>query len=106
MYDIHLQIAENTPAGRLIGQVAQTQHVTPDEAAQQLITSHATEEESPMALISRVRAEKARRKSGSWPAPAPDGNADQLIGFLADAPEVAQAIRTLAHERREQTYGY
>lgn len=30
---------------------------------------------------------------------------DALIGFLADAPEVAQAIRDMAYERRSQAYG-
>lgn len=105
-YDISISVQEGSAADRNIQSVARQQHVTPSEAALKLLDSQpCTEGESPVAFISRVRAEKARRKSGIWPVAAPDGSAEKLIGLLADAPDTAEAIRSLASERRAQVYG-
>lgn len=104
-YHLNISIQEGSVADRNIQNVSKTQHLSQEEAALSLIGSPSPNEETPAALIARVRASKARRNSGIWPVATPDGNADKLIGFLADSPEVAEAIRDLARERRNQTYG-
>src|SRR5204862_240192 len=104
-YQIKIEIEEDSPADRNIRTVSQANHLTHEQAALQLITGSLVDEESPAALIARVRAEKARRKAGiTSPAPL-TSDAEKLIGLLADAPEAAEAIRILAQERRNALYG-
>gem|GEM_PF-3650691 len=55
-------------------------------------------------IRSTARA-KARHTTGDPMADTRPETPDALIGFLADAPEVAQTIRDMAYERRANTYG-
>ena len=99
-YEISISVQEGSVADRNIKSVSSAQHVSPEEAALQIISGTDSGEESPASLVARVRAENTRRKSGTWPPAAPNGNADKLIGLLADSPETAEAIRSLADRSR------
>ncbi len=41
MYDIHLRIDQNTPEGRVIEQVVQSEHISPDEAVRNVLRQRA-----------------------------------------------------------------
>jgi hypothetical protein len=41
MYDIHLQIDEGTPEGRVIEQAVREQHISPDEAVRNVLRQRA-----------------------------------------------------------------
>jgi len=120
-FDFHLHIPESSRRGQVIQMIVAEQHITPEQAAERLLEEaaqlHVTPSEKQADIIAvnaeylaqlRERGAKraeARRVAGDPMASIRPETPDALIGFLADAPEVAQAIRDLAYERRAQTYG-
>ncbi len=117
-FDFHLHISETSRPGQVIHMLSEESHITPEQAAQQLLEEaarlHAPTEIRQIKvdpgylqgikLRSAVRAE-ARRISGDSVAISRPETPDALIGYLADAPEVAQSIRDLAYARRANSYG-
>lgn len=104
-YEISINVREGSPADRNIMSVSKSEHVSREEAVLRLIAGTLDVQDTPAALIARVRANKVHRRSADRPMSEPAGNAKRLIGFLADEPDIAEAIRTLARERRTQAYG-
>jgi hypothetical protein len=74
MYDIHLQIDQDTPEGRVIDQVVQTQNVSPDEAVRSVL----------------------RQRAGKTPAEA-------MLGAFSSDEDVAliDEVMALARDRRK-----
>lgn len=135
-YEIHLNIPEDSQRGHLIASLAAEQHITPSQAVEKLIDQVAEKETPPvhgkgrtripglpsepmkaedaavvdealeMAMAARrsLSAERSARREAL--ANSRPETPDALIGFLADAPEVAENIRNLAYERRSQTFGF
>jgi ribosomal protein S12 methylthiotransferase accessory factor YcaO len=112
-----LHISENSKPWQVIEMIAAEQHITLEMAAERLLEEAAQLHLKPkdgesanaeylehLRKRSLTRAE-ARRVAGDPKATIGPEAPDALIGFLADAPEVAQAIRDLAYERRSRSYG-
>ena len=101
--------------------IAAEQHITPEQAAERLLeqaaqlplipsakpANLATSSEDYLTQL-RERSTKrteARRAAGDPMASIRPKTPDALIGFFAIAPEVAEAIRDMAYERRSHSYG-
>jgi hypothetical protein len=98
--------------------IANELHIPRDEALLKVIESGITEirpqtkgtlkqENDILANAMKIRrirnaARQAAREALALSRPE---TPDALIGFLADAPEVAENIRRLAYERRSQAFG-
>jgi hypothetical protein len=124
-YDIHLNISEDSQRGHVIASVVAQQRLTPAEAVERILDQAAQSQAmsetdflvtAPLTIEERetvAAAMEARRKRATERqarrealAKARPETPDALIGFLADAPEVAENIRKLAYERRSQTFGF
>jgi hypothetical protein len=123
-YDIHLNIPEDSQRGHVIASVAAQQHLTPAEAVERILDQVAqsqalsetdfaapeplTDEEKEMVATAmearRMRAAERQTRREALAKARPE-TPDAMIGFLADAPEVAENIRRLAYERRSQAFG-
>jgi hypothetical protein len=115
-FDLH--IPENSRQGQVIQMIAAEQHITPEEAARRLL-DEAVQLHTPVKArqikadpeyLRQVKARsaaraEARRINGDPKAASRPETPDALIGYLADAPEVAQTIRDMAYERRASSYG-
>jgi len=135
-YEIHLNIPEDSQRGHLIASLAAEQHLTPSQAVESIIDLVAQKQiptarkegksripglpSEPMsvedaAVVDEAKAivmaarrqrsadRRARREALAETRPE---TPDALIGFLADAPEIAENIRQLAHERRRHAFGF
>jgi hypothetical protein len=117
-FDFHLHIPETSRSGQVIQMLAEERHITPEQAAERLL-EEAAQLHTPakthqvkvspeylrqLKTRSAARAE-ARRANGDPMAASRPETPDALIGYLADAPEVAQTIRDMAYERRASSYG-
>jgi len=117
-FDFHLHISETSPSGQAIRTIVEERQTTPEQAVEWLLEEaarlHVPEKESKVKVSSdylqqlgarsRARAE-ARRANGDPLASSRPETPDALIGYLADAPEVAQTIREMAYDRRANSYG-
>jgi hypothetical protein len=120
-FDFHLHVPETSRRGQVIQMLMAEEDITPEQAAERLLEEaaqlHLTSSEKPANIIAfntdylsqlRERGTKRaepRQSAGDPMASIRPETPENLIGYLADAPEVAQAIRDLAYERRAQTYG-
>lgn len=123
-YEIHLTIQEESSGGHLIASMTAQLHLTPSQAVERVLNQVAqsqtlsrtedrltepltAEEETTVADAMEARrgraAERVARREAL--AKARPETPDALIGFLADAPQVAENIRRLAYERRSQAFG-
>jgi hypothetical protein len=98
-----------------IQRFADERRISHDEALLRLIqtgltatkpTPHAGDEIAENAMEARRQRSSERRARREALAKTRPESPDALIGFLADAPEVAESIRQLAHERRRHAFGF
>jgi hypothetical protein len=100
-----------------IQRFADERHISHDEALVRLIQTgltaskpttvpKAADESAAHALAARRERSAERRARRESLAQTRPETPDALIGFLADAPEIAESIRQLAHERRRHAFGF
>ena len=116
-FDLHISIPDQSHAVQVVQQIAEAERISPEQVAERLL-EEAAQLHAPvkarrvkvdpeylrlLQVRSAARAE-ARRTNGDPMAASRPETPDALIGYLADAPEVAQTIRVMAYERRASSY--
>jgi len=110
-YEIRLSIEEESTSGHLIAALAASQQITPSQAVGLIVDRAAQQdsstplspdhEETPMELVSRLRAQKAAKGEGPQP-PLRTDNPERIIGLFADAPELVESILEVVDSRSQR----
>jgi hypothetical protein len=116
-FELHISIPDHSPAGQAVQRLVSDEHVTPEQAVTRMLneavelrlvpTGKAVSDEEYLEQLRHRSAKRAeaRRAAGDPMASIRPETPEALIGFLADAPEVAQTIPDMAYERRANSYG-
>jgi|GEM_PF-2213724 len=112
--EIHLSIPEESRQGQLVASLAASEHLSASQVVEKILVEAArtlpedsTEDfrEVVTEALSKVNEVRESRKRELSELEGRNENAISLIGFLADEPEMVQAIVDSARERRQAMYG-